>query len=383
MSTYNGRVAIVGVAESDYGRVPHLTEMELHAQAIWRALDDSGLRKDEIDGVFCSSHTQGMPTVMLCEYLQIFPTYSDTTTIGGSSFEAHLNHAVAAIRTGKCEVALITYASNQLSSRGRMIGTGGRPATIPEATYEAPYGNTLVGAYAMAARRHMHQYGTTSEQLAEIAVVTRRHAGLNPLAMYREPITVLDVLNSRMIADPLHLLDCCVVSDGGGAVLVTTEERARDLKQMPVFVLGSSESHTHAHISQMPDLTVTAAAATAPRAFGEAGVSPADIDMAMIYDSFTITVLLLLEDLGFCKKGEGGAFVQDGRIALGGQLPINTDGGGLSSNHPGMRGIFLIIEATRQLRDQCGPRQVEGAKLAVAHGSGGLLSSQATTILGR
>ncbi len=382
MPSYNGRIAIVGVAESDYGRVPHMTEMELHAQALWRALDDSGLHKNDIDAVFCSSHSLGMPTVMLCEYLQLFPRYSDTTSIGGSSFEAHLNHAVAAIRAGKCEVALITYASNQLSSRGRMIGTGGRPATIPEATYEAPYGNTLVGAYAMAARRHMHEYGTTSEQLAEIAVITRRHAMLNPLAMYREPITVQDVLNSRMIADPLHLLDCCVVSDGGGAVLVTTEARARDLKQKPIFVLGSSESHTHAHISQMPDMTVTAAAVTAPRAFAEAGISPSEIDMAMIYDSFTITVLLLLEDLGFCKKGEGGAFVQEGRIALGGQLPVNTDGGGLSSNHPGMRGIFLIIEATRQLRSQCGPRQVEGAKLAVAHGSGGLLSSQATTILG-
>jgi acetyl-CoA acetyltransferase len=383
MPSYNGRIAIVGVAESDYGRVPHMTEMQLHAQALQRALEESGLRKSDIDGVFCSSHTLGMPTVMLCEYLQLFPRYSDTTSIGGSSFEAHLNHAVAVIRAGKCEVAFITYASTQLSSRGRMLGTGGRPATIPEATYEAPYGITLIGAYAMAARRHMHQYGTTSEQLAEIAVVTRWHAGLNPLAMYRQPITVQDVLNSRIIADPLHLLDCCIVSDGGGAVLVTTEERARDLKQMPVFVLGSSEGHTHAHISQMPDLTVTAAAVTAPRAFAEAGVQPGDIDMAMIYDSFTITVLLLLEDLGFCKKGEGGAFVQGGRIALGGQLPINTDGGGLSSNHPGMRGIFLIIEATRQLRGQCGPRQVEGARLAVAHGSGGLLSSQATTILGR
>ncbi|HEY6407922.1 MAG TPA: acetyl-CoA acetyltransferase [Ktedonobacteraceae bacterium] len=382
MSLYNGRIAIVGVAESDHGRVPHLTEMELHAQALWRALDESGVHKNEIDGVFCSSHSLGMPTVMLCEYLQLSPRYSDTTSIGGSSFEAHLNHAVAAIRAGKCEVALITYASNQLSSRGRMIGTGGRPATIPEATYEAPHGNTLVGAYAMAARRHMHQFGTTSKQLAEIAVVTRRHAMLNPLAMYREPITVQDVLDSRMIADPLHLLDCCVVSDGGGAILVSTEERARDLKQKPIFVLGSSESHTHAHISQMPDMTITAAAVTGPRAFAEAGISPSDIDMAMIYDSFTITVLLLLEDLGFCQKGEGGAFVQDGRIALGGQLPINTDGGGLSSNHPGMRGIFLIIEATRQLRGQCGQRQVEGAKLAVAHGSGGLLSSQATTILG-
>jgi len=383
MPSYNGRIAIVGVAESDYGRIPNMTEMQLHAQALQRVLDDSGVRKGDIDGVFCSSHTLGMPTVMLCEYLQIFPRYSDSTSIGGSSFEAHLNHAVGAIRMGKCGVALISYASTQLSSRGRMPGTGGRPATIPEATYESPFGNTLVGAYAMAARRHMHQYGTTSEQLAEIAVVTRRHAGLNPLAMYREPITVQDVLNSRMIADPLHLLDCCVVSDGGGAVLVTTEERARDLKQTPIYVLGSCEGHTHAHISQMPDLTVTAAAMTAPRAFAEAGVRPDEIDMAMIYDSFTITVLLLLEDLGFCKKGEGGAFVQDGRIGIGGQLPINTDGGGLSSNHPGMRGIFLIIEATRQLRGQCGARQVEGAKLAVAHGSGGVLSSQATTILGR
>ena len=383
MSAYNGRIAIVGVAESDYGRVPHMTELQLHAQALQRVLEDSGLHKEDIDGVFCSSHTMGMPTVMLCEYVQLFPRYSDSTTIGGSSFEAHLNHAVAAIRAGKCEVALITYASNQLSSRGRMLGTRGRLTTIPEVTYEAPYGNTLVGAYAMATRRHMHQYGTTSEQLAEIAVVTRRHASLNPLAMYRDPISVQDVLHSRMIADPLHLLDCCVVSDGGGAVLVTTEERARDLKQSPVFVLGSSESHTHAHISQMPDLTVTAAAITGLRAFAEAGISPGNIDMAMIYDSFTITVLLLLEDLGFCKKGEGGAFVQEGRIALGGQLPVNTDGGGLSSNHPGMRGIFLIIEATRQLRKQCGPRQVENAKLAVAHGSGGLLSSQATTILGK
>jgi len=383
MPVYNGRIVIAGVAESDYGRVPNMTEMQLHAQALQRVLVDSGLRKEEIDGVFCSSQTMGMPTVMLCEYLRIFLRYSDSTSIGGSSFEAHLNHAVAAIRAGKCEVALISYGSTQLSSRGRMLGTGGRPASIPEDTYESPYGNILVGAYAMAARRHMHQYGTTSEQLAEIAVVTRRHAGLNPLAMYREPITVQDVLHSRMIADPLHLFDCCVVSDGGGAVLVTTEERARDLKQPPVYVLGSSEGHTHAHITQMPDLTVTAAAMTAPRAFAEAGVSPADIDMAMIYDSFTITVLLLLEDLGFCKKGEGGAFVQNGRIALGGQLPINTDGGGLSSNHPGMRGIFLIIEAVRQLRGQGGPRQVPGAKLAVAHGSGGLLSSQATTILGR
>ena len=383
MPVYNGRIAIVGIAESDSGRVPNMTELQLHAQALQRALEESGLRKSEIDGLFSSSDTLIEPTVMLSEYVQVFPRYTDTTSIGGASFEAHLNHAVAALRTGKCEVALISYASTELSSRGRTLGTGEWSTAIPEATYEVPYGNTLVGAYAMVARRHMHRYGTTSDQLAEIAVVTRQHAGLNPLAMYRKPITVQDVLDSRMIADPLHLLDCCVVSDGGGAVLVTTEERARDLKQMPIYVLGSSESHTHTHIAQMPDLTVTAAAVTGPRAFAEAGVRPDQIDVAMIYDSFTITVLLLLEDLGFCTKGEGGAFVQEGRIAMGGQLPINTDGGGLSANHPGMRGIFLLIEATRQLRGQCGPRQVKDAKLAVAHGSGGLLSSQATTILGR
>ena len=383
MPVYNGRIAIVGIAESDSGRVPNMTELQLHAQALQRALEESGLRKSEIDGLFSSSDTLIEPTVMLSEYVQVFPRYTDTTSIGGASFEAHLNHAVAALRTGKCEVALISYASTELSSRGRTLGTGEWSTAIPEATYEVPYGNTLVGAYAMAARRHMHQYGTTSEQLAEIAVVTRQHAGLNPPAMYCKPITIQDVLDSCMIADPLHLLDCCVVSDGGGAVLVTTEERARDLKQMPIYVLGSSESHTHTHIAQMPDLTVTAAAVTGPRAFAEAGVRPDQIDVAMIYDSFTITVLLLLEDLGFCKKGEGGAFVQDGRIALGGQLPINTDGGGLSANHPGMRGIFLLIEATRQLRGQCGPRQVKDAKLAVAHGSGGLLPSQATAILGR
>jgi acetyl-CoA acetyltransferase len=305
MPAYNGRVAIVGIAESDSGRVPNMTELQLHAQAIQRALEDSGLRKQEIDGVFCSSDTMIMPTVTLCEYMQVFPRYTDSTSIGGASFEAHLHHAVAAIRTGQCQVALISYASTELSSRGRTIGSVNQPVTIPEATYEIAYGNTLVGAYAMAARRHMHQYGTTSEQLAEIAVVTRRHAGLNPLAMYRKPITVQDVLDSRMIADPLHLLDCCVVSDGGGAVLVTTEERARDLRQPPVFVLASSESHTHDTISQMPDLTVTAAAVTGPRAFAEAGVRPDEMDMAMVYDSFTITVLLLVEDLGFCKKGGG------------------------------------------------------------------------------
>jgi acetyl-CoA acetyltransferase len=229
----------------------------------------------------------------------------------------------------------------------------------------------------------MEEYGTTSEQLAEIAVSTRRHAALNPLAMYRNPITVADVLASRMIASPLHLLDCSVVTDGGGAVVMTTAERARDLPKPPVHVLGAAEGFTHLHLMELESVTDTGAQASGKRAFAEAGLKPADVDMAMIYDSFTITVLLTLEDLGFCAKGEGGAFVENGRIGLGGELPVNTDGGGLSSNHPGMRGIFLIIEAVRQLRGELGDRQVEGCKVALVHGTGGWLSSQGTLLLGR
>ncbi len=248
--------------------------------------------------------------------------------------------------------------------------------------YEAPYGSTLVGAYAMAARRHMHEYGTTSEQLAEIAVGVREYAGLNPSAMYRDPITVDDVLSSRMIADPLHKLDCCVVTDGGGAFIMTTAERARDLPQPPVYVLGAAASQTHWNIGQMPDFTSTAAASCGPEALARAGITADDIDVLQLYDSFTITVLLLLEGLGLCGKGEGGAFVSEGHLRRGGRVPLNTDGGGLSSSHPGMRGIFLIIEAVRQLRGQAGEAQVPDCDIAVACGSGGSLSCIGTVVLG-
>jgi acetyl-CoA acetyltransferase len=287
------------------------------------------------------------------------------------------------VEAGVCETVLVSYGSVQLSAMGRRLGTGG-PTAPPSgpAAFDALWGNTLVGNYDLAAQRHMYEFGTTSEQLAEIAVTTRAHAAKNPMAQYRDPITVDDVLSSRMIADPLHMLDCCVISDGGGACVVTTEERARDLQRPPIYVLGAAHALTHhMNISQMPELTVTAAAQSGPLAFRRAGLSPADVDTLQVYDSFTITVLLSLEDLGFCAKGEGGAFVEDGRLHVGGALPTNTDGGGLSACHPGMRGMFLIVEAVRQLRGES-VNQVPGARVAVAHGTGGMLSTGATLILG-
>jgi acetyl-CoA acetyltransferase len=255
----------------------------------------------------------------------------------------------------------------------------------PAGAFEAPYGLTTVGSYALVARRHMEVYGTTSEQLAEVAVTMRRHASLNPNAKMQKEITVADVLESRVISDPLHLLDCCIISDGGGAVVVTSVERARDLAKPPVVLLGCGEAVAHQETGS-PDLLQIAAHQSSARALRMAQVNLSDIDLATIYDSFTITVVATLEAIGFCKPGEGGSFVQGGRIGLGGDLPLNPDGGGLSSNHPGMRGIFLVIEATRQLRDECGSRQVESAELALVHGTGGVLGSRhsgATLVLGR
>jgi acetyl-CoA C-acetyltransferase len=308
----------------------------------------------------------------------------DSQSIGGSSFVSHCLHAAAALAAGLCRVALVTYGSTAASERFA-IGTGGASVFDPPDSFEAPFGPTIVGSYALVAQRHMHEYGTTSEQLAEIAVTTRRHAGLNPDAKYREPITVEDVLASRMISSPLHLLDCCVISDGGGALVLTTLERARDLRRPPVVILGGAEALRHAEVGRR-DLLDVAAAQSGPLALARAGVRHGDIDVCTIYDSYTITVLVTLEALGFCRPGEGGSFVADGRIGLGGALPVNPDGGGLSSNHPGMRGIFLVIEATRQLRGECGARQVDGARVALVHGTGGMLGqrhSGVTLVLGR
>ncbi len=381
----SGACAIAGVYEHPTRWAPDKTEFQIMAESAKGALDDAGLTINDVDGLFGASMTMGaMGIVELAEYLNLKPNYIDGTNIGGSSFVAHVSHAAAAIHAGMCEVAIVLYGSTAAST-AMAIGTGmahgGRNAWD---SFQSPYGMTTVGSYAMVAQLHMQKYGTTPEQLAEIAVTMRRHASMNPAAKMRTPITVDDVLSSRLISSPLHLLDCCIISDGGGAVVVTSAARARDLAKKPVMVLGCGESVCHQEIGA-PDLLTMGARQSGDRAFGMAGVQRSDIDLAMVYDSFTITVLSTLENLGFCELGEGGDFVSGGRIGLGGELPVNLDGGGLSSNHPGMRGIFLVIEATKQLRGECGERQVTGARLAVAHGTGGTLGvahSGATLILG-
>ncbi len=381
----SGKIALAGVYEHPTRWAPDKTEWQIMAESARGALADCGLALSDVDGLLAAGMGMGpMGIIQLAEYLNLRPRYVDGTNIGGSSFVAHVNHAAAAIYAGMCEVALILYGSTA-ASNNMEIGTGGRGGADAAAGFVSPYGLTTVGGYAMAAQRHMHLYGTTSEQLAEIAVTMRRHAGLNPAAKMRAPIAVADVLASRVISHPLHLLDCCIISDGGGALVVTSAERARDLARPVVRLLGGGEAVWHQEIGR-PDLMSIAAKQSGERALRMAGVTHDDIDLAMIYDSFTITVLLTLENLGFCKPGEGGAFVSGGRIGLGGVLPTNLDGGGLSSNHPGMRGIFLVIEAVKQLRGECGARQVADAETALVHGTGGLLTTQhsgATLVLGR
>jgi acetyl-CoA acetyltransferase len=373
-----GRAAIVGVAESDLGEVgPGFTPLDLIGQATSRALEDAGLEKQDVDGLFSASAYHHMPTLSVGEYLGIRPRYSDATSMGGSSFVSHLFHAAAAIDAGLCEVALIAYGSTQRSAGGRLVSGS---ETLP---YEAPYRPRYpVSMYALAASRHMHEYGTTREQLAEVAVAAREWAKLNPRAFVRDDLSVEDVLDSRMVSSPLTVLDCCLVTDGGGAVLATSADRARNLRKPPVYLLGAGEAHWHRNISQMPNLTVSAAAESGPRAYRMAKIVPEEVDVAMLYDAFTINTALFLEDLGFCEKGEGGAFVSGGRISPGGELAVNTNGGGLSYNHPGMYGLLLLVEATRQLRGECGERQVAGTNMALVHGNGGVLSSQVSAVLG-
>jgi acetyl-CoA acetyltransferase len=373
-----GKVAIVGVAESDLGLVgPGMTPLDLIGQATVAALKDAGLRKEDVDGLFSASSYYALTTLNVAEYLGIRPKYSDGTNIGGSSFVAHLAHATTAISAGYCEVALIVYGSTQRSDSGRLVSSS------ETSIYEAPYRPRYpISMYALAAARHMHQYGTTHEQMAEVAVAARKWAQLNSKAFERGPLTVEDVLNAPLVSTPFTTRDCCLVTDGGGAVIVTSAERARSLRKPPVYILGAAEAHWHRYISQMPDLTVTAASESGPRAFAQAGLQPSDVDVAELYDAFTINTILFLEDLGFCQKGEGGAFVSDGRIAPGGVLPVNTNGGGLSYCHPGMYGIFLIIEAARQIRGECGVRQQPDVNVALVHGNGGVLSSEVTALLG-
>jgi acetyl-CoA acetyltransferase len=354
---------------------------ELEAAMVRAALDDAGLELRDVDGV-----CHHVSSVGFAEYLGIAPRFTDSTSTGGSSFEVHVEHAAAAIAAGVCDVVVGVYAATPRSDRSRGIRRPRRPGADggdPRTEWETPYGLRMpMGPYALAASRHMAEFGTTSEQLAQIAVSTREWASRNPRARYQEPITIEDVLASPMESSPLHRLDCCLVTDGAGAFVLATAQRAAALAKPPVYVLGAATCHDHLMISQMPDLTTTPGAVSGPAAFAMAGIRPDDVDVLMSYDSFTITALLHLEDLGFCPKGDGGPFVADGRLGPGGTLPTNTNGGGLSYTHPGMYGMFLIVEAVRQLRGKCGERQVPGAEVAVAHGSGMVLSCMSTVVLG-
>src|SRR5881227_1219918 len=371
-----GGAAIVGAAESDLGNVTEgLNPIDLMAQGIARAAADAGIKLRDIDGLLCASTQSRTSGLNPSEYLGISPRFIDTTILGGSSFMFHVAHAVAALQLGMCEVAAIAYGSTQ-----RTVGR--RQASVREINpFETPYRPFLPPtAYAMAASRHMHEFGTTREQLAAVAVAARGWALLNPAAWEKTPLTIPEVLGARMVSYPFTVRDICLVTDGGGAIVLTTPERARGLKKPPVYVLGCGSAITHANISSMPDLTVTGALESGRQAYAMAGLGPKDIDVVELYDAFTINPILFLEDLGFCRKGEGGAFVSGGRIAPGGSLPVNTNGGGLSYCHPGMYGLFLLIEAVRQLRGECGARQVKDCEVAIAHGNGGVLSSQATVI---
>jgi acetyl-CoA acetyltransferase len=380
------KVAIVGADETDsIGIVPNMTPIMMHAQAARNALRDAGIDKSEVDAVFTCG-IGGMASVQLSEYLGIVPKYTDSTMVGGSSFELHVEHAAAAINAGLCSVALITHGETGHSGRMRRGPRGGgfmMDTSLPSAQFEMPYGaGGPPSVYSMAAMRHMHEYGTTSEHLAEIAVATRKWAQLNPRAMMRDPLTIEDVLSSRWIAYPFHIYDCCLVTDAGGAVVIVGADRAREFKKKPVWVLGTGEASTHQSLLGMGDLTRTPARYSGKAAFEMAGVTHKDIDVVEVYDSFTYTALVTIEELGFCKKGEGGPFLANQRTAPGGDFPMNTNGGGLSYTHPGMYGMFILIEAVRQLRGECGPRQVADAKLACVNGTGGLLSATGTLILG-
>ena len=373
-----GGAAIVGAAESDLGVVGSgYNVIDLMAQGIARALDDCGLAMKDVDGLISSCTQSRTSPLNLAEYLGISPAFIDGTIIGGSSFMFQIQHAMAAIQLGLCEVAVIAYGSTQRS-------IGRQNASVREINpYETPYRPFLPStAYALAASRHMHEFGTTREQMAEVAVAARQWALKNPVAWEKKPLTVEEVLAARMVSYPFTVRDICLVTDGGGAIVLVSPERAKSLKKKPVYVLGQGQCITHANISSMPDLTVTGARESGRQAYAMAGLAAKDIDVLELYDAFTINTILFLEDLGFCKKGEGGAFVSGGRIAPGGSLPVNTNGGGLSYCHPGMYGLFLLIEAVRQLRGECGERQVAGAETAIAHGNGGVLSSQSTVILG-
>ena len=370
-----GAAAVVGVGLSRFGDLSGNSHMEIMGEAVHHALADAGLTIRDVDGIFATNFVDQLAPLAVAEYFGIKPDFMDGSNLGGSVFVNSLLSASMALKYGLCNVALICYGSNNRS--------GGFVAPAQAKTVESIYKPRYpIQAYALAAARHMYQYGTTPEQLAEVAVAARKWAQLNPAAEMRDPLSIADVLNARRVLDPFGVRDCCLVSDGGAAMILVRADRAKDFPKAPVYMLGVSSRTTHNIISSMPDLTVTAAAQSAPEAFAMAGVKPADIDVVELYDAFTINTILFLEDMGFCQKGEGGAFVANGNIAPGGKLPVNTNGGGLSCVHPGMYGLFTVVEAVEQLRASAGERQVPNAKLALAHGNGGVLSSQVTAILG-
>lgn len=375
----NGKAYIAGAYEHPTRKATDKSLAQLHAECAKGALADAGLTKDDVDGYFCAGDAPGLGALSMADYMGLKLRHIDTTETGGSSYVIHVAHAAAAIAAGKCSVALITLAGRP-RAEGMATGTAPRNygASAPDVAFEFPYGATVVNMYAMCAMRHMHEYGTTSEQLAWIKVAASHHAQHNPDAMLREVVTVEDVVNSPMIADPLHRLDCCVISDGGGALVVVAPEIAKSLNRPLIKMRGGGEALKH-QMGGKVDLTYSAAVESGPAAFADAGLTPADIKYVSIYDSFTITVLMQLEDLGFAEKGQGGRLVADGNLIAGtGKLPFNTDGGGLCNNHPGNRGgMTKVIEAVRQLRGEAHPAvQVANCDLALAHGTGGSLGTR-------
>jgi acetyl-CoA acetyltransferase len=372
-----GQTAIVGAATFGMGEAPGFTSMELAVQAALGALGQAGLTPADVDSLFICLPDDYFAGLSAAEYLGIKPKLTDNNRTGGCAFMTHVSHAAQALASEACDTALILYGSNQRTGAGRLLAPPRR------APYEAPYKPMHpLSMYALAAARHMYQYGTTRRQLAEVAVAARGWANRNPEAFAKGPLTIEDCLAARVVSDPLSTRDCCLITDGAAAIVMTRADRAPDLAKTPVYVLGAAAATWHSDIANMPDLTVTAAAESGRRAFAHAKISVADVDVVQLYDAFTINTILFLEDLGFCPKGEGGRFVEGGRIAPGGSLPVNTNGGGLSCVHPGMYGLFAIVECVRQLMGLCGDRQIEAAQCGIAHGNGMTLSSQATLVLG-
>ncbi|HEX2891041.1 thiolase domain-containing protein [Vineibacter terrae] len=385
--TIKGKAYIAGIYEHPTRKADGISLAQIHADVARGALADAGLSRDDVDGYFCAGDAPGLGPMSMVEYLGLKPRHVDSTETGGSSYVIHAAHAAEAIAAGKCKVALVTLAGKPRSG-GAPPGGGRKPVDSPDHAFEAPFKPTVLNLYAICARRHMHEFGTTAEQLAWVKVAASQHAQHNPHAMLRDVVSVEQVVSSPIVADPLHRLDCCVISDGGGALVIVAPEIAATLKRPKVRIIGAGEAMKNVN-GGLVDITYSGAVWSGPTAFAEAGVKPADIKYVSIYDSFTITVLMTLEDLGFCEKGKGGRFVADGNLISGvGKLPFNTDGGGLCNNHPGNRGgMTKVIEAVRQLRGEAHPAvQVKNCDLALAHGTGGFLGTRhgsATLIMER